>query len=76
LITLLQFLFSAIYLSNPPVSKYLPEGIGKSLIELHTDPKAFWIGQFMGYLMRNNKMIDELVINASKKSGLPEIYVG
>jgi hypothetical protein len=63
-------------LANPPVSKYLPEGIGKRLIELHQDPKAFWIGQFMDYLMRNNKMIDELVINASKKSGLPEIYVG
>jgi len=63
-------------LSNPPVSKYLPEGIGQRLIELHPDPIAFWFGQFAHYLMRNNKMFDELMINASKKIGLPKIYVG
>jgi hypothetical protein len=58
---LLQFFFSeylAAILSDPPLSKYLPEGIGQRLIELHPDPKAFWIGQFAHYLMRDNKMID------------------
>jgi hypothetical protein len=54
----------------------LPDGIGQRLIQLHPDPKAFWFGQFIGYIMRNNKMIDELMINASKKIGLPKIYVG
>ncbi len=55
---------------------YLPDGIGQRLIQLHSDPKAFWFGQFNSYIMRKNKMIDELLINASKKIGLPEIYVG
>jgi hypothetical protein len=54
----------------------LPEGIGQRLIELHPDPKAFWFGQFLDYLMRNSKMFDEMMINASKKIGLPKIYVG
>jgi hypothetical protein len=62
--------------TDPPISTYLPDGIGQRLIQLHPDPKAFWFGQFIGYIMRNNKMIDELLINASKKIGLPEIYVG
>jgi hypothetical protein len=62
--------------SDPPLAAYLPEGIGQRLIELHSDPKAFWFGQFAHYLMRNNKTIDELMINASKKIGLPKIYVG
>jgi hypothetical protein len=71
--TLLQFLFSV---SDPPISTYLSEEIGQRLIQLHSDPKAFWFGQFVDYLMRNNKMIDELIKNASKKIGLPKIYVG
>jgi hypothetical protein len=66
-------LFSA---SIPQISTYLPEGIGQRLIELHPDPKAFWFGQFLDYLMRNNKMFDELMINATKTIGLPKIYVG
>ena len=70
---MLQFLF---LVSDPPISTYLPEGIGQRLIELHPDPKAFWFGQFLDYLMRNNKMFDELMINASKKIELPKIYVG
>jgi hypothetical protein len=70
---MLQFLFSV---GKPPISTYLPDGIGQRLIELHPDPKAFWFGQFAHILMRNNKMIDELLINASKKIGLPKIYVG
>jgi hypothetical protein len=68
--------YLAVILADPPLSKYLPEGIGRRFIELYPDPKAFWIGQFAHYLMRNNKMIDELMINASKKVGLPKIYVG
>jgi hypothetical protein len=55
---------------------YLPDGIGQRLIQLHLDPKAFWFGQFNSYIMRKNKTIDELLINASKKIGLSEIYVG
>jgi hypothetical protein len=70
---LLQLLFSAF---NPPSSTYLPEGIGQRLIQLHSDPKAFWFGQFIHYIMRNNKMIDELIKNASEKIGLPKVYVG
>jgi hypothetical protein len=62
--------------SDSPISIYLPEGIGQRLIQLHPDPKAFWFGQFVDYLMRNNKIFDELMINASKKIGLPKIYVG
>jgi len=62
--------------SDPPISTSLPEGMGQRLIELHSDPKAFWFGQFAHYLMRNSKMIDELMISASKKIGLPKIYVG
>jgi hypothetical protein len=62
--------------SVPTISTYLPEGIGQRLIELHPDPKAFWFGQFLDYIMRSNKMFDELIINASKKIGLPKIYVG
>jgi hypothetical protein len=62
--------------SDRPNSIYLPEGIGQRLIILHPDPKAFWFGQFLDYLMRNNKMIDELMMDASKKIGLPKIYVG
>jgi hypothetical protein len=62
--------------SVPTISTYLPEGIGQRLIELHPDPKAFWFGQFLDYIMRSNKMFDELMINASKKIGLPKIYVG
>ncbi len=73
MIALLQFLFSG---SVPTISTYLPEGIGQRLIELHPDPKAFWFGQFLDYIMRSNKMFDELIINASKKIGLPKIYVG
>ncbi len=73
MIALLQFLFSG---SVPTISTYLPEGIGQRLIELHPDPKAFWFGQFLDYIMRSNKMFDELMINASKKIGLPKIYVG
>jgi hypothetical protein len=69
-------LFSVKFLADPPISRDLPEGIGQRLIELHPDPKAFWIGQIVHYLMRNNKIIDELVINAPKKIGLPKIYVG
>jgi hypothetical protein len=61
---------------DSPFSIYLPEGIGQRLIQLHPDPKAFWFGQFLGYIMRNNKTFDELMINASKKIGLPKIYVG
>ncbi len=45
------------------ISTYLPEGIGQRLIQLHPDPKAFWFGQFAHYLMRNNKMIDGLMID-------------
>jgi hypothetical protein len=62
--------------SVPTISTYLPEGIGQRLIELHPDLKAFWFGQFLDYIMRSNKMFDELIINASKKIGLPKIYVG
>jgi hypothetical protein len=62
--------------SVPTILTYLPEGIGQRLIELHPDPKAFWFGQFLDYIMRNNKMFDELIINASKKIGLPKIYIG
>ncbi len=69
---MLRFLFSD---SDPPISTYLPEGIGQRLIELHPDPKAFWFGQFAHYLM-GNKLIDELMTNASKKIGLPKVYVG
>jgi hypothetical protein len=61
---------------NLPIPIYLPEGIGQRLIELHPDPKAFWFGQFLDYIMRNNKMFGEMLINASKKIGLPEVYVG
>jgi hypothetical protein len=70
---LLQFLFSV---DDSPISKYLPEGIGQRLIQLHPNPRAFWFGQFIGYSMRSNKMFDELLINASKKIGLPKLYVG
>jgi hypothetical protein len=69
-------LFSVKFLTDPPISTYLPEGIGQRLYDLHPDPKAFWIGQIVHYLMRNNKIIDELIINAPKKIGLPKIYVG
>jgi hypothetical protein len=61
---------------DSPISIYLPEGIGQRLIQLHPDPKAFWFGQFLAYIMRNNKMFDELLINAAKKIELPKIYVG
>jgi hypothetical protein len=71
--TLLQFLFSV---PNLPITIYLPQGIGQRLIELNPDPKAFWFGQFIDYIMRNNKTFDQLLINASKKIGLPEVYVG
>jgi hypothetical protein len=71
--TLLQLLFSA---GDPPITTYLPEGIGQRLIQLHSDPIAFWFGQIIDYIMRNNKMFGELMINASKKIGLPKIYVG
>ncbi len=70
---LLQLLFSAY---DSLSSKYLPEGIGQRLVQLHSDPKAFWFGQFLHYIMRNNKMIDELIKDASKKIGLPKVYVG
>jgi hypothetical protein len=59
--------------ADAPISTYLPEGIGQKLIKLHPVPNAFWIGQFSHYLMRNNKMIDELMKNASKKIKLPKI---
>ncbi len=54
----------------------LPEDIGKKLIKLHPDPKAYWFGQFLSYIMRNNENFEAIMRNATKKLGLPATYVG
>jgi hypothetical protein len=54
----------------------LPEKIGHKLVKLHPDPKAFWFGQFIAYILRNNRLIDEVMKNANEKLGLPKVYVG
>jgi hypothetical protein len=52
----------------------LPEEIGHKRVKLHPDPKAFWCGQFIAYILRN-RLIDEVMKNATEKLG-PKLYVG
>jgi hypothetical protein len=54
----------------------LSKEIGYKLVKLHPDPKAFWFGQFIAFILRNNRLIDEMMKNATEKLGLPEVYVG
>jgi hypothetical protein len=64
------------YLIIDEISHYFPKEIGHKLIKLHADPKAFWFGQFIGFIMRSNQMIDQLLKKVTEKLELPEIYVG
>jgi hypothetical protein len=54
----------------------LPKEIGKKLIDLHPDPKAFWFGQFFSFILRNNLWFDTIIRNATEKLQLPKTYVG
>jgi len=54
----------------------MPKSIGQKLIKLHNDPKAFWFGQFIKYILRPNKFINQLMSDAEKKLELPHRYVG
>jgi hypothetical protein len=54
----------------------LPEEIGHKLAKLHPDPKAFWFGPFIAYILRNNRLINEVMKNATEKLGLRKVYVG
>jgi hypothetical protein len=54
----------------------LPKEIGKKLIKLHPDPKAFWFGEFLSFIMRYNKWFEDLMKNATEKLRLPKTYVG
>lgn len=54
----------------------MPAGIGEKLVRLHPDPKAFWFGQFVKFIMRNNSNIENLIKDVKKKLQLSEPYVG
>jgi hypothetical protein len=54
----------------------LPKEMGKKLIQLHPDPKAFWFGEFLSFIMRYNKWFEDLMRNATEKLRLPKTYVG
>ncbi len=57
------------------LTNYLPASIGGKLIRLHPEPKAFWFGQFTKFILRENKLIESLVKNVTKKQ-LTKHYVG
>ncbi len=62
------------YVFAEEFADYLPKGIGDQLMKLHPEPKAFWFGQFIKYILRHSS-VESIIRKATQIFELPDIYV-
>ena len=53
-----------------------PRQISERLIRLHGDPRVWWLGQFMRYLLRPQPWLKKAIAENQKKSGFQTPCVG
>jgi len=58
---------------DPPA---LPAGLAKRIYSLIREPDAWWIGQFVGYLMRPNETVKHILDEAEKNINFSSPVVG